>query len=317
MMSDLAGELRNRDDFAVVTHLNPDGDALGSVFAMDMALREMGKKSCVVLAADLPKKYEFSELKARYILASDAPKKFGCVIAVDCADIRRLGDTRALFGEAEYTVNIDHHSSNEGFAKLNHIVPEPSSGEIIYDLIGALGLTLDADMAAALYVAISSDTGNFSYDNTRPETFERCAKIAATGIPIASIANHLYNARTYESTLLIGKVIQNLRLYFDGRLAVTCISLEELALTGASAEDCETVINYARDIDTVELAVFIRQFKENMHKVSFRSKNDIDVMEIAQRFGGGGHKKASGCAMSGDINDIMDTVLGVSKEFFR
>lgn len=317
MMNELAGEIKNRDDFAVVTHINPDGDALGSAFAMDMALRALGKKSCVVLAAGLPGKYDFPQLKANYILAGDASAKFSCVIALDCADIRRLGDTRTLFGEADYTVNIDHHSSNEGFAKFNYIVPEPSSGEIVYDLIGALGIELDTDMAAALYVAISSDTGNFSYDNTRPKTFERCAKIAAAGIPIATIANRLYNARTYESTLLIGKVIENLRLYFDGRMAVTRISLEELSLTGATAEDCETVINYARDIDTVELAVFIRQFKENMYKVSFRSKNDIDVMEIAQRFGGGGHKKASGCAMSGDVNDILDKLLSVAKEFFR
>ncbi len=317
MMNELAGEIKNRDDIAVVTHINPDGDALGSVFALSMALCSIGKKSRVVLAAPLPGKYTFSELKADYMLVDDAPEKFQCVIAVDCADFRRLGETRRLFNNAEYTINIDHHSSNDGFARLNYVVPEPSAGEIVYDLICALGVSLDTDMAAALYVAISSDTGNFTYENTQPKTFERCAKIAETGLPISTIANHLYNARTYESTLLIGKVIENLRLYFDARLAVTRISLEELSKTGASAEDCETVINYARDIDTVQLAVFIRQFKENLYKVSFRSKSDIDVMEIAQRFGGGGHKKASGCTMSGEIEDVLDTVLHIAKEFFR
>jgi len=317
MMNELAGEIMRRDNFAVVTHINPDGDALGSVFAMDMALRALGKKTQVVLPACLPRKYDFSELKAEYVLAQDASEKYGCVIAVDCADYRRLGETKNIFGAAEFTINIDHHSSNEGFAKLNYIVPEPSSGEIIYDLICALGIEPDMDMAAALYIAISSDTGNFSYDNTLPLTFERCARLAETGIPIASIANHLYNARTFESTMLIGKVIDNLRLYFNGRLAVTRISLEELERTGASAEDCETVINYARDIDTVQLAIFIRQFKENVHKVSFRSKNDIDVMEIAQRFGGGGHRKASGCAMSGEYDEILDTVLKAVKDYFN
>lgn len=317
MMNELAGEIKKLDDIAVVTHINPDGDALGSALALNMALCSMGKKSRVVLTAPLPKKYRFPELKADYILLGDAPESFSCVIAVDCADFRRLGEAKKLFNHAAYTINIDHHVSNDGFAHLNYVVPEPSAGEIVYDLICALDIQLDVDMAAALYVAISSDTGNFTYENTLPRTFERCAKIAETGLPITSIANRLYNARTYESTLLIGKVIENLRLYFDARLAVTRISLAELSGTGATAEDCETVINYARDIDTVELAVFIRQFKENLYKVSFRSKNDIDVMEIAQRFGGGGHKKASGCTMSGEIEDILDTVLHIAKEFFR
>ena len=317
MMNELAGEIKKQDDILVLTHINPDGDALGSAFALNMALCSMGKKSRVVLMAPMPQKYTFPELKAEYMLLCDAPESFSCVITVDCADFRRLGEAKKLFSQAEYTINIDHHLSNEGFANLNYVVPEPSAGEIVYDLICALGLQLDVDTAAALYVAISSDTGNFTYENTQPRTFERCAKIAETGLPITSIANRLYNARTYESTLLIGKVIENLRLYFDARLAVTRITLSELNGIGATAEDCETVINYARDINTVELAVFIRQFKENLYKVSFRSKNDIDVMEIAQRFDGGGHKKASGCTMRGDLEDILDTVLNIAKEFFR
>ncbi len=316
MMNKLAGEIKSRNDFVVLTHINPDGDALGSAFAMDMALRALGKRSCVVLGAKLPHKYAFSELKSTYMLAEDVQKKFGCVISVDCADYRRLGDTKPLFDEADYTINIDHHSSNEGFAMFNYIVPEPSSGEIVFDLITALGVPIDQDMAVALYVAISSDTGNFSYENTSSKTFQRCAVLAQTGIPIASIASHLYNERTYESTLLIGKVIDNLRLYYDGRLAVTHVSLDELLKTGASAEDCETVINYARDIETVQMAVFIRQFKEHTHKVSFRSKNEIDVLEIAKRFGGGGHNKASGCAIDGEFDDVLDKVLHVAKEYF-
>lgn len=317
MMNNLVSAIKDHDDFAVVTHINPDGDALGSAFALNMALLALGKKSCVILTASMPRKYIFSDFKAAHFLCQDANQKFGCVISVDCADFNRLGEARGIFKDAPFTVNIDHHSSNIGFAQLNAVVMEPSCGEIIFDLIHALGVPLDRDIACALYIAISTDTGNFSYDNTNYKTFERCAELARSGVPIAKIANLLYNAKTYESTKLIGKVISNLRLFFDGKLSVTQITLQELNETGASAEDCETVINYARDIDTVELAVFIRQFKENTYKVSFRSKESLDVMEIAQRYGGGGHVRASGCTMSGDINDIWDTVLSIAKEFFR
>ncbi len=316
MMNDLVTVIKEHDNFALVTHINPDGDALGSVFALNMALLTLGKKSNVILMADMPKKYVFEEFKAEYIPVQDTGKDYGCVIAVDCADINRLGDAKALFKEAPITVNIDHHSSNNGFAQINAVVLEPSCGEIIFDLICALDVPVDRDIASALYIAISSDTGNFTYENTSPRTFERCAVLAGSGVPVAKIANYLYNAKTYEATMLIGKVISNLRLFHDGKVAVTQVTMNELRETGASAEDCETVINYARDIDTVEFAVFIRQFKEKTYKVSFRSKENIDVMEIAKRFGGGGHVRASGCTMSGDLYDIRDTILSIAKEFF-
>ena len=317
MMNDLVSAIKDHDNFAVVTHINPDGDALGSAFSLNMALRAAGKKSCVILMAAMPRKYVFDEFKAEYILNQDAGKDFDCVIAVDCADFNRLGDARELFKAAPYTINIDHHSSNNGFADLNAVVMEPSCGEIIYDLIHELQIPLDKELASALYIAISSDTGNFTYDNTSCQTFKRCADIVCSGVPISKIANYLYNSKTYESTMLIGKVISNLRLFFDGKLAVTQVTLSELNQTGAGAEDCETVINYARDIDTVEMAVFIREIREKTYKVSFRSKEKLDVMEIAQRYGGGGHVRASGCSMSGDINDIWDTILSIAKEFFR
>ncbi len=317
MMNELVSAIKSYDNFAVVTHINPDGDALGSVFALNMALAAAGKKSSVILMAPMPKKYVFDEFKAEYTLIQDAGRDFDCVISVDCADFNRLGDAKPLFKEAPLTVNIDHHSSNNGFGQINAVVMEPSCGEIIFDLIRELDVPISIDIASALYIAISSDTGNFTYDNTSPRTFERCACLAGAGVPVAKIANYLYNAKTYESIKLIGKVISNLRLFFDGKLSVTQITLQELNETGASAEDCETVINYARDIDTVEMAVFIRQFKEKTYKVSFRSKENLDVMEIAQRFGGGGHIRASGCTMSGDINDIRDTILSIGKEFFN
>lgn len=317
MMNDLVSAIKDHDNFAVVTHINPDGDALGSAFSLNMALRTIGKKSSVILMTAIPRKYVFDEFKAEYILIQDAGKDFECVIAVDCADFSRLGEARELFKAAPFTINIDHHSSNNGFADLNAVVMEPSCGEIVFDLIHELQVPINKDLASALYIAISSDTGNFTYDNTSCKTFQRSADLACSGVPISKIANRLYNSKTYESTMLIGKVISNLRLFFDGKLAITQVTMEELNKTGASAEDCETVINYARDIDTVEMAVFIRQFKEKTYKVSFRSKETLDVMEIAQRYGGGGHIRASGCTMSGDINDIWDTILSIAKEFFR
>ncbi|MEI6102130.1 MAG: bifunctional oligoribonuclease/PAP phosphatase NrnA, partial [Eubacteriales bacterium] len=307
--------IRERNNFSVLTHINPDGDALGSLFALNAALRKMGKTSTALLLAPMPRKYVLEEINADFKLYDSTDKNYDCVISVDCADFNRLGEAKNLFAE-KFSINIDHHSSNNGFGNISHIAMEAANGEIIYDLIEALGVPIDKSIAAALYIAVSSDTGNFTYENTTAKTFERCASLVAAGINVSRIANRLYNEKSLESTLLIGKVISNLRLYFGGQVAVTHISLAELQETGASAEDCETVINYARDIDTVEMAVFVRQMRERAYKVSFRSKEKVNVLEIAQQFSGGGHVRAAGCSINGELNDIMDTILSVAKEIF-
>lgn len=315
MMNEVISAIREHDNFAILTHINPDGDAVGSQLALNASLRAVGKKSTAILLAPVPRKYAMNELPLDYKLYDPADRDYGCVISVDCADFNRLGEAKSLFGE-KFSINIDHHSSNNGFGNVSYVAAEPSCGEIIFDLINALGAPLDQKTAAALYVAISTDTGNFTYDNTIANTFERVGRLVQSGVPVSRIANRLYNEKTLESTLLIGRVIQNLRLHYGAQVAITSVSLEELQETGASAEDCETVINYARDIDTVELAVFIRQLRDKAYKVSFRSKEKVDVLEIAQRFGGGGHVRAAGCSMNGELADLMDTVLSVAKEIF-
>ncbi len=315
MMNEIISAIRGNDNFAILTHINPDGDALGSMLALNTALRALGKKSTAILLAPVPRKYAMDELPLDFKMYDPADRGYDCVISVDCADFGRLGEAKSLFAE-KFSINIDHHTSNNGFGNVSHVAAEPSCGEIIYDLIHALGAQVDKKMAAALYVAISTDTGNFTYDNTVADTFERVSALVRTGIPLSRIANRLYNEKSLESTLLIGKVIGNLRLYFDAQVAITHITLGDLQDTGASPEDCETVINYARDIDTVELAVFIRQLRDKAYKVSFRSKEKVDVLEIAQRFGGGGHVRAAGCSMNGEFGDLMDSIHAIAKEIF-
>jgi bifunctional oligoribonuclease and PAP phosphatase NrnA len=315
VMNEVISAIREHDDFAIFTHINPDGDALGSLFALNTALRAIGKKSTPFLLAPIPKKYQIDEMPQEFKMYDPADREYGCVISVDCADLGRLGEAKSLFTE-KFSINIDHHTSNIGFGNVSHVVAEPSCGEIIFDLIEALGAPLDQKTAVALYVAISTDTGNFTYENTAALTFERVSKLVRAGVPVSHIANRLYNQKSLESILLIGRVISNLRLFYDGQVAITRITLAELQETGANAEDCETVINYARDIDTVELAVFIRQMRDKAYKVSFRSKEKINVLEIAQQFSGGGHVRAAGCSMNGEPEDIMDTILAVAKERF-
>ena len=315
MMNDVISTIKNYDSFAVVTHINPDGDALGSAVALNLALLVLGKKSKVILLNKVPKKYMFSEFVVEYQLLEDVGRDFECIVSVDCADANRLGDAKNLLNDV-MTVNIDHHLSNTNFAKINYVQNEPSTGDIIFELLKKMLVHMDKNIATALYIAISTDTGNFTYANTTAESLERCAALIRCGVLVSEVSNCLFNVKSYNTVLLIAKVIDNLRLYYDGKLAVTKINLDELHSTGSAAEDCESVINYARDIDTVELAVFIRQMKNNLYKVSLRSKNGINVMDIAARYGGGGHMRAAGCAMSGDINDITDTILSIAKEYF-
>lgn len=316
-MKQIADAIKNANNIAILTHVNPDGDAVGSSLALTYALRRMGKHATAVYLREIPQKYAFLCVDASCVTiysAQTSVPKYDSVIAVDCADRKRLGEAEALFLSAKTTISIDHHTTNPGYADVNLVLPRAATGEIILDLIENLGVDYGREIANCLYAAIVTDTGRFSYQDTGRDTFLKAAALCSHGLQIPYVCQQIYASRSFASTQLIKTIISNISLHAGGRVAVTSISLQELSALGVSAEECESAIDYAREIQGVEIAVFIREMDTEYYKVSLRSKSEVDVAQIAAGFGGGGHVKAAGCALHGEYFDVLECVLRAVEE---
>ncbi len=267
MRNELAAALKQTDNILLVAHASPDGDAIGSTCALFGALKAMGKRVAMACESPVPPVYGFLPYAAEMLSdASKLPFVPDCIVAVDCADYPRLGAFEAVFSRVSRTINIDHHMTNPGFAELSWVEPGASStGALILELIKALGVALDRDLALCVFVAISTDTGHFAYSNTTPETFAAAAELAGYGLDIPAITNRLYRARSFLKTKLLGLVLSRVELLADGAVGVSCVTREELIAHGG-APNMEGMIEQIRDIDTVETAVFFREKEKNLPK---------------------------------------------------
>jgi len=310
MFEKLLPVIQNNNTFALVSHVTPDGDTLGSAMALGMALEKLGKKVCLLCDDEVPKRYQFMPWSDRITNHYNSHFEFDVFISIDCSDRERVGMASILMEKAKTTINIDHHISNTGYSDYPIVDCHASAtGELIYKLIGKLGIPLNHDMAVCLYVAISTDTGSFCYENTTAATHRIISKLLEQSIDVAAINTKLYKTRSLASTKLIGEALSNLEVLHDGHIAFMYITLDILRSLEADASDCEGVINYGKEIEGVEVAVLIKENNEHEYKVSFRSKEYVDVAKIARYFHGGGHKRASGCTVHGDLEQVKATVL--------
>lgn len=306
-IADIAAMLKNAQNILILAHTQPDGDTLGSCYALSHALSSVGCNTKICCDSAAPEKYDVLFDKSLILSPAEAEGRYDLVIALDCADKSRLGKTYKLFKEHSNTINIDHHISNEGFAKLNYIEDASSVGEIVYKLLCEMNIAIDEFTAKYLYIAISTDTGNFTYSNTS----RSCLKITSELVEkfeLAGTAEILFRSRTLVSTQLIGRSISHLQTYADGKIASMFLTLSDLEEFGADGSDCDNIVNYAREIDTVAAAVFFRELHTGV-KVSLRSKGDVDVCEIAAFFGGGGHKNAAGCFVGEKMDEARKQVI--------
>lgn len=317
ILAQIRAFLDEHSSFAICTHINPDGDALGSAFAMTELVRSLNKKAITVLLDTVPDKYNFPEFRSLYLRLEDVSSSdFDAAIAVDCADLARLSTAKDLFSKLD-NLSIDHHGSNDLFADVNYVEHSPATAQMIYELFCGFEKELHRTGQMAIYMGIIADTGGLVYPSTTPRSFEICAQLSAMGLETSSIAEQIFNCRSYAATRLIGVFIPTIMLHFDDRMALSTLSLQQMEECGASVSDTEALINYARDIDTVELACFLRQTKEGTYKLSLRSTTDrIDVAEIAGLFGGGGHARAAGCLMHGSLDSIQADLMQVCRDLF-
>lgn len=311
--SALHNVLANYNSFIITSHIVPDGDSIGSVLAMMLALQKAGKNAVAVVRDEVPNKYIF--LPYARVINKDFDGKCDVIISLDCGDEERLGFERPLKDLGKIVVNIDHHKSNTLFGDINIIDSHASSvGEIIYHIIKELTV-IDVDIAMNLYTSIITDTGSLRYSNTTPSCLRILAELVEIGVKPDFISRQVFEKRSIASVNIIKMALDTLEVFSDGMLACICITKEIMEKCGAKEEDTDGVINYAREIEGVEVAVLFKEKEETLIKVGFRSNDWVDVSKIAEEFGGGGHARAAGCTLKTTLNGAREHVLNSVKKY--
>ncbi|MDK2932334.1 MAG: bifunctional oligoribonuclease and phosphatase NrnA [Clostridiales bacterium] len=317
-LNEIAEIIKARSNIAILPHIHPDGDCIGSSFALLLALQMLKKEVTVVLEENIPQVYSF--LTGKYVKLSDLPSntKFDMVICLDSGDEHRLNHRIDLFNSSDVTLNIDHHISNTMYAKYNYVDSASSAtGEIVYDIINLLGVTIDKDIAVNLYVAISTDTGGFKYSNTTSKTHRIIAELLETNINIAEINRRIFDTVSLEKLKLTATAIDWIEFYENNKIAAIALPYDIIQKEGLSDEDSDGLANLPRNIEGVEVGLLFKEKEPGEIKVSFRSNQYVDVSKIAISFGGGGHKRASGCTLHMDMIEAKKQVIESVKQTIK
>ena len=311
--------IKKFNKFLITSHINPEGDAIGSQIAIARLLRKLGKKSVMLDDSPVPNVLRF--MKGSEDISKEMPRDFNfqAIIILDSPDLARIGRVKEFIKKDSVIINIDHHISNVNFGKFNWVEPDFSSaGEMVYDLFKAFKAKIDLDDAIALYAAIMTDTGSFKYSNTVSKTHRIAAELVDIGVKPYEMHTKIYETSSIQDTNLLGEVLQTMKLTEDGKIAWLWVTKEMLKKTKASLEGTEGIINFARSIDGVEIAILFRETgTDERVKVSFRSKGNVDVNKLAGSFGGGGHPTASGCTVLGKPEDVEKKVLDIAKQILK
>ena len=316
-MSDLqaiAAALRENDKFLVVTHENPDGDALGSLLATTLALRQLGKDVDMLLMGDapLPREYHFMELDG-LLRAPPADAGERVLVAVDCAKADRIGPDEGPIEQARLVLDIDHHHDNTRFGDVNLIAPRASStGEVLRDVFGELGVELTPEIAEPLYVALVTDTGRFQYSNTTPKALRLAAELVEAGADVHAVFQQVYESVEFAKLKLLARALDRARILEGGRIVVSYLVRTDFAEVGAAEPYSEGIIDYLRAVEGAELAALIREPPRDSgptRRVSLRaSVDELDVSAIARLFEGGGHRQAAGFSSEKPVEEITELI---------
>ena len=303
--------LRENQRFAVLSHVRPDGDALGSQLALALSLRQLGKDIRVWNEDGMLEKYSFLARAQLLTKPPSGAEDVDVAIALDTAIQNRLGTAFQAIRTAKIWINIDHHPSNPGYGDLVYVDPTaPATGQIIFELIKDQQLPLNSEIAENLYVAISTDTGSFQYPNTTARTFEIAAELVRAGADVGRLSRELYENYPRRRIELLRELLRTIRFEGDGRIASFSLSSKTAKDLGVLPEDNEGLIDHLRAIRGVIVAVFFEELADGKVRVSMRSKDEaVDVCAICQKFGGGGHTLAAGARVKGTLVEVEKRVL--------
>jgi len=315
-LDEIAQIIRKQKDLAVVSHIIPDGDAIGSILALGLALDSLEYNVQLINPDGVPKIYTFlpgSDLiRSRFLYIPET------VIFLDCSDIKRIGNLRNFVAKAKRIINIDHHVSNTFFGDINYVDTKASAtGEIIYHLINTLKGDLDTEIATCIYTAIVTDTGSFQYENTTIKTHLITADLLAHGVDLGTVRRFLWESTSLKSIKLLTEILKTLEIDDTSQIAWIYLPYKVFQKFGANPEYVEGMVNYPKSIEGVEIGIFFKEIEPGKIKVGLRSKTKVDVNKLAQKFGGGGHKRAAGCTVEAPLEEAVKIVVEEAKKFFH
>jgi phosphoesterase RecJ-like protein len=303
----IADAIRSRQRFVLSSHSRPDGDSIGSQLAMAYALRALGKEVTVVNADPAPPPLMAFPGVPGITIAPSVDGHFDAAIIMECGDLARTGVTGL---DRFFVINIDHHPGNTGYGQINWFDARAAAcGEMVFDVVKALGLPLTIDIATHIYLAILTDTGSFHYSSISPRTFDICREAIEAGVDPVRVARNVYDSNNMGRLKLFGAVLSAMQIDSSGRIAIVYLDHEMARAAGGTYEDTEGLINLPLTVKEIQAVVFFKQLEGEDYRVSMRSKGDIDIGAVAKEFGGGGHKNAAGCTVSGGIDMLQKTFV--------
>ncbi|MBQ8291349.1 MAG: bifunctional oligoribonuclease/PAP phosphatase NrnA [Clostridia bacterium] len=307
-LEQIAKTLKEAKSVVILTHMRPDGDAFGSALSLSCALSYLKIENQVCVESDIPSNLRFVDGIER---VKKTPEfAYDTLIAVDCSDVQRLGALSDTFLLAQRknvrTLNVDHHISNTRFALQNYVRECASNCMNMAQLISYLGVSIDKKIAEYLLLGLLTDSGNFSHDDVNEEALSLAAKLVAAGADIRYWNYNLFKKQPKARAKLHAKVMSGMRFYLEDRFALIVISQEAMQACGADNGMTEGFVDFPLNVDGVEVACSIMEIKSRQYKISLRSKEYADVNGIAGTFGGGGHIRAAGCMLFGELEDVID-----------
>lgn len=305
-IAEIADVLKKLKSAVIFTHMRPDGDTLGGALALSRALSFLNVKNEVVNEGEIPERFLFLA-GAKNILRRPSFDAEG-YLCVDSSDPTRLGEAEKIFraGTRKITVNLDHHISNTRYCKYNFVRNRASNCENILELIAAMGVPLDKETGDLLMTGMVTDSGCFSHSDVNGDTFRAAATVSDAGADVGKISYEVFRKKTKSGALLYADAVSRLRFFLDDRLAVAVVTAAMLEKYGLKQDATEGIVDFALNIDAVEVSVCLMEVKKGQYKASLRSKGRANVNRVAATFGGGGHVLASGCMLFGEIEEILD-----------
>ena len=306
-IAQIVDALRARQRFVLSSHARPDGDSIGSQLAMACALQAMGKDVTVVNADPAPPPLMGFPGVSGIRVAPVVEGEFDAAIIMECGDLKRTGVTGL---ERFYVINIDHHQGNTSYGQINWFDASAAAcAEMVFDVVRALGVPLSLEIATHIYVAIITDTGSFHYSGISPRTFDICRQCLEAGVDPVLVSRRIFDSNNMSRLRLYGAMLHDMRVDPSGRIVTLYVDHAMTTAAGGTYEDTEGLVNMPLTVKDIEVVIFFKQEKGDEYRVSLRSKADVDVNAVAKAFGGGGHKNASGCTVTGAIEDLRRTFV--------
>ena len=315
-LDNIKEEILNSKNIVILTHEVPDGDAIGSSLAMYIGLKQLEKDVDVVIPK-FSKTYKFLPVVDE-IKEQGRMETYDLAIALDCGDIKRLNGFSRYFEYANCKISIDHHEANTMFADYNFVNPTaPACAQILITVLKALGIEITKDIGTCLLTGIITDTGGFRYQNVKPETFEFAAELLTRGVNVSEIYKKALQTIPIEKFELRKIAMNRVEILEEGKIAFTYITKQDELEVNAEPGDHEGIVEKGRDIEGVEVSVFLRQREDKTFKISLRSNDYVNVSDIAILFGGGGHIRAAGCKLSGNPEQIKNILASAIRKVLK